>query len=150
MNQTRGERARPLAGKTSLSSVRKAIRADLNDAGMDSATVFDCLVAVTEACTNALIHGQRDDDAALPEVAWRLEVDRALFYVRDFSGEPWSRVTHPSQRRSGIPEERHGRIGGFGIELMNALMDQVDIDISRQGTVVTLVKRLGSRPRVTP
>ena len=45
----------PVGDKASLSGIRRRIRADLARAGVDPAKTFDCLVAVTEACANALL-----------------------------------------------------------------------------------------------
>lgn len=122
--------------KASLSGIRRRLRADLARAGVDPAKTFDCLVAVTEACTNALLHGTRSPGATPPVVGWEIDGDAIRFSVRDFSGHPWSaRAAHPS---SGDGD----RIGGFGLELMRGLMDAVDIRIDAGGTVVELTKRL--------
>lgn len=132
-----GVRKRPLAGKASLSGIRKAIRAELNRLGVDPSLSFDCLVAVTEACTNALMHGKGDEDPA-PEVSWDINGERALFLVHDYSNQPWSRASHPSHD----PDDLEARVGGFGLDLMRGLMDEVQIDIGPEGTAVSLLKRL--------
>jgi serine/threonine-protein kinase RsbW len=135
-------RKHPLPDKASLSDVRRQIRADLNGAGVDPSASFDCLVAVTEACTNALMHGhgQVPDDPA-PEIHWRVDVDTAEFYVQDYSTQRWSKTSHPSWDAGDEPGEPDVRVGGFGLDLMRGLMDEVEIRIGPGGTTVCLVKK---------
>lgn len=132
-----------LSGKSSLSGIRRQIRADLNAVGADESLAFDCLVAVTEACSNALVHGQaRSPGSADPEVSWEITPNQARFVVVDFSTEEWSRTVHPSWDSDEIPDDMSRRIGGFGLDIMRGLMDDVDIDLSSDGTRVTMVKML--------
>jgi anti-sigma regulatory factor (Ser/Thr protein kinase) len=131
-------RKHPLADKASLSGVRKEIRADLTKVGADPSLSFDCLVAVTEACTNALVHGHRADDPP-PEILWEIDGHSARFYIQDYSTQEWSKTSHPSRDAEAEFEER---IGGFGLDLMRGLMDEVDIQIGSDGTTVCLVKQL--------
>ncbi|MDQ3952342.1 MAG: ATP-binding protein [Actinomycetota bacterium] len=134
---------RALSGKSSLSGIRRQIRADLNAVGADESLAFDCLVAVTEACSNALVHGQaRSPGSPPPEIGWEISRNQARFVVVDFSTEEWSRTVHPSWDSDEIPDDMSRRIGGFGLEIMQGLMDDVDIDLSSSGTRVTMVKML--------
>ncbi|HEX2050485.1 MAG TPA: ATP-binding protein [Actinomycetota bacterium] len=139
-----------LEDRTSLSRIRRSIRADLNAAGVEPAIAFDCLVAVTEACTNALVHGHCAGGGGTPEVTWDVEGAVARFRIRDYSTRGWSKAAHPSrdpelERARGNP--LGDRVGGFGIELMQGLMDEVDIAARADGTVVTMLKRLRAGPR---
>ena len=134
---------RALSGKSSLSGIRRQIRADLSAVGADESLAFDCLVAVTEACSNALVHGQgRSPGSAPPEISWEIDKHQARFVIVDFSTEEWSRTVHPSWDSDEIPDDMSRRIGGFGLDIMRGLMDDVDIDLSSGGTRVTLVKML--------
>lgn len=132
-----------LSGKASLSGIRRLIRADLGAVDADESLAFDCLVAVTEACSNALVHGQgRSPGSAEPEISWDITKNQARFVIVDFSTEEWSRTVHPSWDSDEIPDDMSRRIGGFGIDIMKGLMDDVDIDLSSDGTTVTLTKML--------
>ncbi len=134
---------RALSGKSSLSGIRRQIRADLNAVGADESLAFDCLVAVTEACSNALVHGQaRSPGSAAPEISWEITPTQARFVIVDFSTEEWSRTVHPSWDSDDVPDDMSRRFGGFGLEIMRGLMDDVDIHLSSRGTKVTLVKML--------
>jgi anti-sigma regulatory factor (Ser/Thr protein kinase) len=117
------------------------MRADLSGAGVDDAVTFDCLVAVTEACSNALIHGRSDTDEADPVVSWQIEPSCLSFLIQDFAGREWSKTAHPS-REAPEGSVLESRIGGYGLGLMTALMDSVDIGHRTGGTVVTMIKNL--------
>jgi len=94
-------------------------------------------VAVTEACANALTHGRGD---AAPRVGWEVGGCTARFWVRDYSGQGWARIVHPT-RADPAGRGGDGRVGGFGLALMRGLMDDVDIRQERAGTTVELTKR---------
>ncbi len=139
---------RALQGKSSLSGIRRQIRADLNAVGADESLSFDCLVAVTEACSNALVHGQaRSPGSAAPKISWEITKNQARFVVVDYSTEEWSRTVHPSWDSDEIPDDMSRRIGGFGLDIMKGLMDDVDIDLSSNGTTVTMTKMLAPPPQ---
>ena len=131
-----------LRDKTSVSEARRLIRADMQRAGVDPALLFDCLVAVTEACTNALLHGRpRELDDPAPVLHWEIDGTEARFRVEDYSTEGWSRVRHPS-RASGITKVEDLQVGGLGLDLMRDLMDEVDIRAGASGTQVYLAKQI--------
>ncbi|MDQ4129423.1 MAG: ATP-binding protein [Actinomycetota bacterium] len=132
-----------LSGKASLTGIRRRIRGDLGAVGADESLAFDCLVAVTEACSNALVHGQaRSPGSPNPEISWDITPAEARFVVVDFSTEEWSRTVHPSWDSDEVPDDMSRRIGGFGLDIMRGLMDEVDIHLSSDGTKVTMVKVL--------
>jgi serine/threonine-protein kinase RsbW len=133
-----GAARHPLSDESSLSGIRRMIRSEMSRAGVDPAESFDCLVAVTEACSNALLHGRSDSVA---KISWEIDNAAARFYIRDYSTKKWSMSDHPS-RPNELTYEENARIGGFGIELMRGLMDEVDISIDSEGTTVALTKNL--------
>ena len=130
-----------ITSKAGLADVRRAIRADLREAQAEAALAFDCLVAVTEACTNALLHGRDREEAPHPTVVWDIDRGTAIFSVQDYSTEQWSRAMHPS-RDMPETEDLEARVGGFGLQLMRDLMDDVTIERGPAGTTVTLKKKL--------
>jgi serine/threonine-protein kinase RsbW len=123
-----------LGGESELTRVRRAIASDLMAAGASSEVVFDCLVAVTEACSNALRHGGSD---AAPDLSWRIERGEVCFDIRDYATVRWS-----GGARLASADGIHERVGGFGLELMKRLMDSVEIRTGPAGTTVGLSKRL--------
>lgn len=137
-DRDREARSCSLSDESGLSSIRRWIRSDLGRAGVDSSALFDCLVAVTEACTNALLHGRGQ---AAPRISWEVRECRARFLIQDYSGQRWSKAIHPSRGDLLPAPSAEERIGGFGLELMHRLMDEVAIRNEHEGTTVELVKR---------
>jgi anti-sigma regulatory factor (Ser/Thr protein kinase) len=131
-----------VTNKAVLADVRRDIRADLRDAHADASLSFDCLVAVTEACTNALLHGRGHEDSPHPAIAWHIDETRAVFTVQDFSTERWSRAMHPSRSLDLLSGDLDERVGGFGLQLMREMMDEVSIERGPTGTTVVLTKML--------
>ena len=129
---------RPISDKSSLSGIRRAIRADLSSVRADASLSFDCLVAVTEACTNALLHGRSTKDGHAPMLSWQVDEQGATFCVEDFSAEKWAMSNHPSRSFDSL---RTGLNHDLGLELMQDLMDEVVVDNVPRGTTVTLTKR---------
>ncbi len=144
MTRTRRATPRPLESKASLSEVRRHIRADLRAVDADPSAAFDCLVAVTEACTYAILHGARGpwDAASCPYVSWEIDRTRASFRVQDFSPEQWARAVHPSRGAEDAGRDLEARVTGLGTELMQGLMDDVEVSCAAGCTVVVLTKLL--------
>ena len=116
------------ARKESLAEIRAFIRSLAEGVGLSDRTTEDLVLAVTEACANAVLHsGSRS-----LEVEWRLGAERIQVEIRD-QGIFRSRVRVPSFEGPG----------GFGIPLMAALTEELDIEEGtrrRPGTRVRLVK----------
>ncbi|MDQ3618822.1 MAG: ATP-binding protein [Actinomycetota bacterium] len=118
------------------------MRAEFSRAGIDGAVTFDCLVAVTEACSNALIHGCGANEEQHAVVSWQVDQTCLSFFIQDFGGREWAKTAHPSRAEPRESSAAGGRIGGYGLGLMEGLMDQVEIGFRSGGTTVTMVKDL--------
>ena len=136
---------RAVANRASLPGIRRTIRAELAQAGADPASSFDCLVAVTEACTNALFQGgaESGDDHA-PEIRWEIGDEEACFYVEDFLAPEWTAMAaHPSRVSQEVTKgELERRAATFELELMRGLMDEVELDVSPSVSTLRLRKHL--------
>ena len=126
----------------SVPVMRRVLGDTLRGLGMDEESVFDILLAATEACTNVLTHGgRRVRDYAvvtsLGAVGCQVEVadEGAGLGPREPGepGEPDPQQTPVAQ----LPES------GRGLAVMRACVDNVTLD-SRpgRGTVVTMRKRI--------
>ena len=110
-----------------LAAVRRLLRRWLRAAGMAPRDTSAVLVAVGEACTNAVEHAYGPGDAVFELVVERSE-DEVVIEVRDH----------------GTWREPRGANRGRGIGLMEMFMDEVALDRGEAGTTVRLVKRLGN------
>jgi serine/threonine-protein kinase RsbW len=124
----------------SVPVMRRVLGDTLRGLGVDEASVYDILLAATEACTNVLTHGGRQvrDYAVvtrLGAVACQVEVADDGVGLRRGAAEP---EADPQQTPvAQLPES------GRGLAIMRAFVDNVTLD-SRpgQGTVVTLRKHI--------
>lgn len=113
----------------SLPEVRAFLRERAAGSGLTEATADDLLLAVSEACANAVLHSGSDEF----EVVWRDGPSAIEVEVRD-------RGTFRRRVRVASVEGP----GGFGIPLMTALADRVEISEGTPadpGTRVRLTKR---------
>ena len=116
-------RAHPAA----LHEIRSFVRDQAEDGGFRSAVIDDLVLAVSEACANAIVHTNTpslDVGCSLSSELLSIEVkDEGIF-----------------RRRVAMPElDGHGR----GIPLMAALVDELTIKEGtpeRPGTLVRLIK----------
>jgi len=108
--------------------------------GIDPARVFDLLVAVSEACTNAVEAHHRDGVGHAVAVRGVVDVDRVLVEVEDRAGG----FTYPGEEgvpdAAGVPVEA-GR--GRGVPLMRALADHIEVQSSADGTKVKVTMYTG-------
>ncbi|WP_174184199.1 ATP-binding protein [Nocardia barduliensis] len=110
-----------------LSSVRHALQEWLTDSGMAAGPAYDVLLAVSEACTNAVEHGHGGDGGVV-----RLRAS--------ISGDEL-RVTIADSGRWKPPDARADSLRGRGMPLIRALIPQVSVTTGDSGTVVDLRTR---------
>jgi anti-sigma regulatory factor (Ser/Thr protein kinase) len=128
VNGIREARSYP-AVADALAEVRRFLRERAAEAGLSSAMTEDLILAASEASANAVLHSGSSDF----QVEWIASDDAVEIVVRD-GGSFKRRV-----RLASVDGP-----GGFGIPLMTALADQIQITEGsprRPGTLIRLVKR---------
>jgi serine/threonine-protein kinase RsbW len=118
------------AERATLSEVRAFLREEAVRADLHERPTEDLVLAVSEACANAVLHSGSERI----EVVWTVTESAVEVDVRDHGR---------FKRRVRMPQVEGP--GGYGIPLMMALADQVVIregTSDRPGTHVRLVKRL--------
>jgi anti-sigma regulatory factor (Ser/Thr protein kinase) len=123
---TRTIPARPME----LAALRTAVRVWLDQRDLPSQTKIDLLLALGEACTNAVEHAYRDRPTREFEVTIEEEVSGLRVTVRDF-GE-W-RASDPTDNK----RER-------GTSIMMKLSEGFRRDTGDEGTVVTFTVPIGA------
>ena len=115
------------------SGARERILALAVRAGFSLNDLGDIEIAVGEAVTNAILYGSPATDSRV--TIWS-GLAGQVFYVeiRD-----QGRGFDPSLVR---PDEDTDALGGRGLRLMRALMDEVDLHYSGQGMIARLAKNL--------
>jgi serine/threonine-protein kinase RsbW len=117
---------------------RHIVRNAMDQVGVEETCIYDVELALSEACTNVLLHSGPGDQFV---VRLDLEDRRGLIRVIDV-GHGFDSSRPPAA--APTPEAEQGR----GLGLMQALVDRVDL-ISRAeaGTIVTLEKVLTLTPK---
>jgi serine/threonine-protein kinase RsbW len=100
--------------------------------GLDAAARYELKLALTEAVTNAVRHGSRSA-ADLVELSVEKGDEGISFSVRD-------RGRFSRRSTGGGPMAERGR----GLEIMERLSDEFDIEPSPAGTEVRLSRRLAA------
>jgi len=125
-----------------LDIVRAALYAIASKAGFSYEAIEDMKVAVTEACTNAILHAYEERYGGIIELSFLWDDHELRITVKD---DGRGKGVNAAQRaalsvlhQSPIAEVS---VGGLGIFLMEALMDEVHVR-SENGTEVVLIKRM--------
>ncbi|MGY4712640.1 SpoIIE family protein phosphatase [Mycolicibacterium sp. CBM1] len=111
-----------------LAPARAALREWLNAAGIDHEQAQDVLVAAGEAVTNSIEHGYRQIDGGSITLRASSEVDLLHLTITDAGS--WK------------PKETGYTHRGRGIQIMQALMEDVSIVPDSTGTTVRLSTRI--------
>lgn len=112
--------------------------------GFSYEEIEDMKVAVTEACSNVVLHAYNGGDFGIIEIVFEMEQDFFQIRVKDsgssFMFEP-SIIANAALHHKPLSD---ANVGGLGLFLMQALMDHVEVR-SEMGTEVLLSKRLGRK-----
>lgn len=117
-----------------LPSVRSALRAWLEDVGVEGQAADDIVLASWEACANAVEHPLHPGHH---EVLLDARASRSRVCVSVHDSGCWRGPTSRPYR-------------GLGLEIVNALMDDVSIRRARDGTVVRMCREVESGPGPGP
>jgi serine/threonine-protein kinase RsbW len=142
----------------SVPVMRRVLGDTLRGLGVDEESVYDILLAATEACTNVLMHGGRTvrGYTVVTSVgAVRCQVQVAGEGAGAVLQETGRRVGmgHKRPARAAFPAATDGATGqagisqlaesGRGLAVMRACVDTVTLDSSpERGTVVTMSKHI--------
>lgn len=106
--------------------------------GLTPDRIEDLKLAVSEAVNNAIEHGNGRQISKLVEVVFMLDQEKLEVRIRD-EGEGTEQEQMDFGRR--VVEETNLEAGmhrGFGMYLINALVDDCEVSSSQQGTIMTL------------
>jgi serine/threonine-protein kinase RsbW len=115
---------------------RHVVRNAMDQVGVEETCVYDVELALSEACTNVLLHsGPGDQYVVRLDLGDRLGMIRVIDVGHGFDS---ARL----QAEDPLPQDERGR----GLGLMQAMVDRVDLTLrSEAGTIVTLEKVLTYR-----
>ena len=126
------------ASPSRLSGLRRAVRADLR--GVSEEVADDVVLALSEAATNAVLHGSSGGQPI-----------QVVVHVNDDWVEA-SVLDHGPQPPAGLPAESDTDglpAGGRGLWLLRRLVDEVRLERVKLGTRVTLRRAIGPAGTLT-
>ena len=118
-----------------VSMIRLAVSSAANTAGFNIEEIDDIKIAVSEACTNVVCHGQLNENDVY-EVICNIGENEFFISVEDKAGG----YDVDEYKKPSIDKLKPG---GMGLYIIQALMDKVDI-VSQvgQGTKIEMIKYL--------
>ena len=120
-----------------LALLRARLRQWLPAAGIGAPEATDIMIAAGEAAANAVEHATAVRPAGAPPVQVTLTARASHAAVQLTIADTGTWRSPPADRKPPAPDTR-----GHGIIFMHALMDEVNIASSPDGTTVTLTKEL--------
>lgn len=105
--------------------------------------IEDMKVAVSEACNNAVLYGVNSNQSCDIEINFLPTAESLQITIKNVGPA----FEHMNALQNAAPAEANQiselQVGGLGIYLMQALMDEVHVDREDQSTIVTLIKYKG-------
>ena len=121
-----------------LKDVDEFVEKRLKGTGLSESELADVAISVTEAVTNAIVHGNRSDEDKKVEVTLEIKDPDVVIWVKDQGGG-----FDPGSVPSPVEKDNILRKVGRGIFILKSLMDDVDFKFrSEGGTLVKMVKHL--------
>lgn len=113
-----------------------------NRMGFDYESIEDLKVAISEASTNVVNHAYNENEKGEILLGFEVYADRIEVMVSD-RGESFdvSEVKKDLGPIENVKKTDDLREGGFGLFLINALMDKVEVN-NRNGVIVHMTKYL--------
>jgi serine/threonine-protein kinase RsbW len=127
----------------SLAMVRRVLRAVTKRAGLSDTAQDDVLMAVVEACTNALLHGTVPGGEGQTSVCVYLGPASLVVDVAD-EGPGFD------PRRLSAPDLEEPREHGYGLFIIRRVMDRLEVFHGEGGTVVRMTRALTGSGEIAP
>ncbi|OBZ13564.1 MULTISPECIES: anti-sigma B factor RsbW [Bacillales] len=124
--------------------VRLSLFGIASKAGFSYEEIEDMKVAVTEACTNVVLHAYSNEQPGVVDISFEIERDGISIRIKD-EGESFKYEPAISKSVSLHNKElKEVTAGGLGLFMMHALMDKVEV-FTERGTEVILTKLFGRK-----
>jgi serine/threonine-protein kinase RsbW len=121
-----------------LKEVDEFVEKRLKKIGLSESELADVAISVTEAVTNAVVHGNKNDQQKRVIVTLEIKEPEVVVWVKD-QGEGFD----PDSVPSPVEKDNILKKVGRGIFILKSLMDDVDFEFeSEGGTLIKMVKHL--------
>lgn len=109
--------------KSNLGSIRSFIKDSLEDVELEKKTKGALVLAIDEACANAIIHGNNNDESNELEVVVEADNNKLSFTISDIGANDFERLKHIEKNIQELVRTKSK--GGMGLKLMHTIMDEV-------------------------
>ena len=107
------------------------------DMNINAEKIPGLLLAITEACTNAIIHANKNDETKLVTIDVNKEDNQLIIRVKDQGkGFDPAKIPDPTETDNLLKDS------GRGIYLMRVYMDDLKFNITPEGTETILILNL--------
>ena len=120
-----------------LSPILDWLEAALETAGVAAAIVGELRLIAEEGLSNVIRHGYADSSRHSIEVVLEIDEGEILLVLRD-DGRPFNPLAVPASDPNALIAER---AGGWGIHLLQSLVDHAEYRREGDANVLRLVKR---------
>jgi serine/threonine-protein kinase RsbW len=127
--------------KDRLSEIRGFVREQLAQLHISDVEKNQIVLAVDEACANAIIHGNNCDDSKQLKLFIEIGASKLKVEISDV-GSFRPNELNWSTREAVSESLRQKNRGGLGLPLMNSIMDKVHFYSKNHVNVCALSKRL--------
>lgn len=121
-----------------LPQIMQAVADAMNASGFGPQEVFEVQLAVEEACTNIIRHAYEGRTGFI-YITIITENDKLKILIED-NGPPFDPTEHTNMRRRG-QDDIEGPVGGWGIGLIRAVMDEMTYRRSSDRNILCLEKK---------
>lgn len=110
--------------KSNLGEIRAFIKDSLEAVNIENKTKGALILAIDEACANAIIHGNNNDASNVLEVGVDIADKKLIITISDIGGKDFSRLKHIERDIEDLVKAKSK--GGMGLKLMHTIMDKVE------------------------
>ncbi len=130
-----------ICSKVNLRSIRSFITEQLEDVKLTRREKSQIVLAVDEACANAIIHGNKCDETKEIQISVETDSDKIVIEIIDegINEVPFGFV--PEKDIKNLIKEK--RKGGIGLKLINEIMDEIHFYKKNNRNVCILIKGIG-------
>jgi serine/threonine-protein kinase RsbW len=121
-----------------LPQIMQAVSDAMNASGFSPQETFEVQLAVEEACTNIIRHAYEGRTGFI-YISILTEKDKLKILIED-NGPPFDPTEHTTMRRRG-QDDIEGPVGGWGIGLIRAVMDEMTYMRNSNRNILCLGKR---------
>jgi len=121
-----------------LPQIMQAVSDAMNASGFSPQEAFEVQLAVEEACTNIIRHAYEGRTGFI-YISILTEKDKLKILIED-NGPPFDPTEHTTMRRRG-QDDIEGPVGGWGIGLIRAVMDEMTYMRNSNRNILCLGKR---------